>query len=45
LFRALENGMSVVRQVNEGTLMAVDYQGRLLACSISKPPSGCLESG
>jgi len=31
LFRAVENGMSVVRQVNEGTSMAVDYQGRLLA--------------
>ena len=30
LFRALENGMSVVRQVNTGTSMAVDYQGRLL---------------
>ena len=31
LFRALENGMSVVRQVNTGTSMAVVYQGRLLA--------------
>lgn len=31
LFRALENGMSVVRQVNSGTSMAVDYQGRLLS--------------
>ena len=31
LFRALENGMSVIRQVNSGTSMAVDYQGRLLA--------------
>ncbi|HNT74032.1 MAG TPA: nitrilase-related carbon-nitrogen hydrolase [Anaerolineae bacterium] len=31
LFRALENGMSIVRQVNTGTSMAVDYQGRLLA--------------
>jgi apolipoprotein N-acyltransferase len=31
LFRALENGMSVIRHVNEGTSIAVDYQGRLLA--------------
>jgi apolipoprotein N-acyltransferase len=31
LFRGLENGMSIVRQVNQGTSMAVDYQGRLLA--------------
>lgn len=31
LFRALENGTAVVRQVNTGTSMAVDYQGRLLA--------------
>jgi apolipoprotein N-acyltransferase len=27
----VENGASVVRQVNAGTSMAVDYQGRLLA--------------
>jgi len=31
LFRAVENGFSVIRQVNEGTSMAVDYQGRLMA--------------
>ena len=31
LFRSVENGMSIIRQVNEGTSMAVDYQGRLLA--------------
>jgi len=31
LFRAVENGFSMVRQVNQGTSMAVDYQGRLLA--------------
>ncbi len=31
LFRAVENGMSIFRQVNEGTSMAVDYRGRLLA--------------
>jgi apolipoprotein N-acyltransferase len=31
LFRALENGMAVVRQVNSGTSMAVDHQGRLLS--------------
>lgn len=31
LFRALENGMAVIRQVNSGTSMAVDHQGRLLA--------------
>ncbi len=31
LFRAVENGFSLVRQVNEGTSMAVDYRGSLLA--------------
>jgi len=31
LFRAIENGFSIVRQVNEGTSMAVDYQGNILA--------------
>ncbi|NOZ51349.1 MAG: hypothetical protein GXP37_15095 [Chloroflexi bacterium] len=31
LFRAVEDGFSVIRQVNKGTSMAVDYQGRLLA--------------
>ncbi|CAG0927133.1 hypothetical protein TFLX_00375 [Thermoflexales bacterium] len=31
LFRAVENGFSIVRQVNEGTSMAVDYRGQLLA--------------
>ncbi|MBN2005832.1 MAG: carbon-nitrogen hydrolase family protein [Anaerolineae bacterium] len=31
LFRAVENGMAIFRQVNEGTSMAVDYRGRLLA--------------
>lgn len=31
LLRAVENGFSVIRQVNEGTSMAVDYQGRVLA--------------
>ena len=30
LFRAVENGFSVFRQVNSGTSMAVDYQGRVL---------------
>lgn len=31
LFRGIENGFSVVRQVNEGTSMAVDYKGNVLA--------------
>jgi apolipoprotein N-acyltransferase len=31
LFRGVENGFSVFRQVNSGTSMAVDYQGRVLA--------------
>ncbi|MBN1955979.1 MAG: carbon-nitrogen hydrolase family protein, partial [Anaerolineae bacterium] len=31
LFRAVEGGFSVVRQVNTGTSMAVDYQGNVLA--------------
>ena len=31
LYRGVENGFSVVRHVNEGTSMAVDYQGRMLA--------------
>lgn len=31
LFRATENGFSVVRQTNEGVSVAVDYCGRILA--------------
>ncbi len=31
LFRAVENGMSIFRQVNEGASMAVDYRGQRLA--------------
>lgn len=31
LFRGIESGFSIVRQVNEGTSMAADYQGNLLA--------------
>jgi len=31
LFRAVENGFSVVRQTNEGVSVAVDYRGRILA--------------
>ncbi len=31
LFRAVEDGFSIVRQVNTGTSMAVDYQGNVLA--------------
>jgi apolipoprotein N-acyltransferase len=31
LFRAVDSGFSIVRQVNTGTSMAVDYQGNLLA--------------
>ncbi len=31
LFRALENGFSMVRQTSHGTSMAVDYQGRVIA--------------
>ncbi len=31
LFRAVEGGFSIVRQVNTGTSMAVDYQGNVLA--------------
>jgi apolipoprotein N-acyltransferase len=31
LFRAIENGFSVVRQTNEGGSSAVDYRGRILA--------------
>jgi apolipoprotein N-acyltransferase len=31
LLRGIENGFSVVRQVNEGVSMAVDYRGRVLA--------------
>ena len=31
LFRAVDGGFSIVRQVNTGTSMAVDYQGNVLA--------------
>ncbi len=31
LFRGIENGFSIVRQVNAGTSMAVDYEGNILA--------------
>jgi apolipoprotein N-acyltransferase len=31
LFRGIENGFSVVRQTNEGTSMAIDASGRVLA--------------
>lgn len=31
LFRAIENGFSIVRQTNEGVSIAVDYRGRILA--------------
>jgi apolipoprotein N-acyltransferase len=31
LFRGVENGFSIIRQVNDGTSMAIDYQGRTLA--------------
>jgi apolipoprotein N-acyltransferase len=33
IFRAVENGFSLVRQVSKGLSMAVDYQGRVLAAS------------
>ncbi len=31
LFRGIENGFSVIRQVNKGTSMAIDYLGRVIA--------------
>lgn len=31
LFRGIENGFSVIRQVNKGTSMATDYLGRVIA--------------
>ncbi|MCD4801615.1 MAG: hypothetical protein K8R16_01610, partial [Anaerolineales bacterium] len=31
LFRGIENGFSVIRQVNLGTSMAIDYLGRVIA--------------
>jgi len=31
LFRGVENGFSVIRQVNMGTSMAIDYLGRVIA--------------
>ena len=31
LFRALENGFSMVRQASHGTSMAIDYQGQVIA--------------
>ncbi len=31
LFRGIENGFSVIRQVNMGTSMAIDYLGRVIA--------------
>lgn len=30
LFRGIENGFSVIRQVNKGTSMAIDYLGRVI---------------
>jgi len=31
LFRGIENGFSIIRQVNKGTSMAIDYLGRVIA--------------
>jgi apolipoprotein N-acyltransferase len=32
-FRAIENGFSLVRETNNGTSLAVDYQGRVISAS------------